>query len=83
MNAPIYAPTDKQAVEAALILQRYCEVKSANGCAACIHNLGKIGCCGICDELPADYIIPERIVRKTGAKLPHEKEDNNAESHCD
>lgn len=83
MNAPIYVPTDKQAVEAALILQRYCDVKSENGCVGCIHNLGKIGCCGICDEFPTDYIIPDKIVQETGAKLQHEKEDNSAESHCD
>lgn len=36
MNEPIYVPTDKQAVEAALILQRYCDVKCENGCVGCI-----------------------------------------------
>lgn len=83
MNAPFYIPTDKQAVEAALILQKYCEAKSENGCATCIHNLGQIGCCGICDEFPTDYIIPERIVQETGAKLQEERENDYAEGHSD
>lgn len=69
IRLPYYIPTDKEAVEAALILQRYCEVNLEKQCRKCIHNLGQVGCCGICDEYPAGYIIPERIERETGAKL--------------
>ena len=65
----LYIPTDKEAVEAALVLQRYCEAKSENGCKDCIHNLGSHDSCGLSNELPYDYIIPDRIVKETKAKL--------------
>lgn len=65
----LYIPTDKEAVEAALVLQRYCDAKFENGCKDCIHNLGSHESCGLSNELPLDYIIPDRIVKETEAKL--------------
>lgn len=65
----LYIPTDKEAVEAALVLQRYCDAKFENGCKDCIHNLGCHESCGLSNELPCDYIIPDRIVKETEAKL--------------
>ena len=61
----LYIPTDKEAVEAALVLQRYCDAKFENGCKDCIHNLGSHESCGLSNELPCDYIIPDRIVKET------------------
>jgi hypothetical protein len=65
----LYIPTDKEAVEAALVLQRYCDAKFENGCKDCIHNLGSHESCGLSNELPCDYIIPDRIVKETEARL--------------
>lgn len=65
----VKAESRKEAEEVALVLQRYCEAKSENGYKDCIHNLGSHESCGLSNELPYDYIIPDRIVKETEAKL--------------